>query len=258
MDQFDFFCSVALADNIADYQDAVVPFCSKAFSVTNILAIRFHRHGFPEVLFCWIPDEDLRTVFNEGYEKLGFMLDPYFQRAFVVTDWEASRLKEIAPDRFEASEYFTRYFGATKMVDEVGFVARIDENTAVHLSMGRNLGQRRFRASEVAQFKLYAKVLAPKLRQIQPNTPITSQADAVPLDQRFYAMSQSRGTDISMRQAEVAALIVQGHSSRAIGLKLCISIHTVKVHRRSLYKKLEISSQNELFSLLVNSVSIEG
>nr|WP_254868549.1 helix-turn-helix transcriptional regulator [Phaeobacter sp. HF9A] len=60
-----------------------------------------------------------------------------------------------------------------------------------------------------------------------------------------------------MREAEVAALIVQGHSSRAIGLKLGISVQTVKVHRRTLYKKLSISSQNELFGLLVSYVGTD-
>jgi len=51
----------------------------------------------------------------------------------------------------------------------------------------------------------------------------------------------------------VATLIVQGHSSRAIGYKLGISSNTVKVHRRNLYKKLNISSQSELFGLLTQN-----
>lgn len=258
MDEYDFFAGVALATDISDYEGAIVPFCSQAFSVRNILAIRFHRNGFPEVLFCWIPNEDLRSVFFERYEKLGFMLDPFFQRAFMVSDWEASRLKDIAPDRFEASEYYTRYFGATKMVDELGFVARLDVDTSVHLSIGRNLGQKRFRSNEVATFNSYAKILAPKLRQLQLQRPAAKPTKAVPLDHRFHAMSKSQGTKITMRQAKVAALIVQGHSSRAIGLKLNISSQTVKVHRRSLYKKLEISSQNELFGLLVSFVGADG
>ena len=43
-------------------------------------------------------------------------------------------------------------------------------------------------------------------------------------------------------------------SSRATGLCLGISDQTVKVHRRNIYKKLQISSQNELFSLLVENM----
>ncbi|MCE8511182.1 helix-turn-helix transcriptional regulator [Ruegeria pomeroyi] len=66
-------------------------------------------------------------------------------------------------------------------------------------------------------------------------------------------VSRSGEEQISVREAEVAALIVQGHSSRAVGYKLGISSNTVKVHRRNLYKKLNISSQSELFGLLTQN-----
>lgn len=46
-------------------------------------------------------------------------------------------------------------------------------------------------------------------------------------------------------------LILRGHSSVSIGLKLGISAQTVKVFRRQLYRKCAISSQAELFNLLL-------
>lgn len=254
MDEYDFLGEIALADDIDSFDRAITAFGSQTFRAKSILAIHFHRSRLPKILFRWIPDETLRQLFDERYDKLGYMVDPFFHRAFTVKDWEACLLRDIAPDRFESSEYFTNYFGATNMVDELGFVARIDETSAVHLSMGRNHGQRRFRATELAKFQQLAKVLAPKLRQVLVNQPAVEVMESQPLDSRFHAMAHARRTDISMREAEVAALIVQGHSSRAIGLKLGISIQTVKVHRRSLYKKLSISSQNELFGLLVSYV----
>lgn len=257
MDEYDFLGKIAVADSVDSFDRAITPFFGPTFHAKSILAIHFHRTRLPKVLFRWIPDETLCRLFDERYEKLGFMVDPFFHRAFLVQDWEACLLRDIAPDRFESSEYFTNYFGDTNMVDELGFVARIDSDTTVHLSMGRNQGQRRFRTNDVAKFRQFAKVLAPKLRQILINQPTEDVVEAQPLDRRFHAMAQARGTDISMREAEVAALIVQGHSSRAIGLKLGISSQTVKVHRRTLYKKLGISSQNELFGLLVSYVGTD-
>ncbi|NIZ13076.1 helix-turn-helix transcriptional regulator [Phaeobacter sp. HF9A] len=257
MDEYSFLGNVAVADSVDSYDRAVTPFLAPTFHSESVLAIHFHRTRRPRVLFRWVPDETLRRMFDERYEKLGFMVDPFFRRAFLIQHWEADLLRNIAPDRFESSEYFTSYFGDTKMVDELGFVSRIDTDTAVHLSIGRNEGRRRFRSGEVTKFRQLSQVLAPKLTQILRNQPELDVVEAQPLDRRFHAMAHARRTDISMREAEVAALIVQGHSSRAIGLKLGISVQTVKVHRRTLYKKLSISSQNELFGLLVSYVGTD-
>lgn len=251
MDEYDFWASVALATNVQEAEAAIVPYLSQLFSVQSIILIRFSQNGDPEILFRWIPDKDLRNFFDDSYPKLGFMLDPYFQMAFAVDDWQAFGLREIAPDRFETSEYFANYFGRTNMVDEMGFVVRLGATSSAHLSLGRNSGHRRLRSNELPRFKQLAKVLAPKLRQILKQQPPHAEiSDGVPLHQRYYVLAKERGTGISLREAEVAALIVQGHSSRAIGLRLGIATQTVKVHRRTLYKKLHISSQSEMFGLL--------
>ena len=49
-------------------------------------------------------------------------------------------------------------------------------------------------------------------------------------------------------------LVLQGHSSESIGLKLDISTGTVKVHRRNVYRKLGISSQIQLLSIYLKNL----
>lgn len=46
-------------------------------------------------------------------------------------------------------------------------------------------------------------------------------------------------------------MILQGHSTGAIGLVLGLSPQTVKVFRRQLYQRCGVSSQAELFALLL-------
>ena len=67
------------------------------------------------------------------------------------------------------------------------------------------------------------------------------------LRQRLLA---ERNLSLSPRQAQVALLILQGHSSISIGLTLGISPQTVKVLRKQLYRKCQISSQGELYYLI--------
>jgi DNA-binding CsgD family transcriptional regulator len=65
------------------------------------------------------------------------------------------------------------------------------------------------------------------------------------------ALLRSQGIRLSPRQAEVALLILRGHSSVSIGLRLAVSPQTVKVFRRQLYARCAITTQAELFALLL-------
>ncbi|WP_242674554.1 LuxR C-terminal-related transcriptional regulator [Marinobacter halodurans] len=73
-----------------------------------------------------------------------------------------------------------------------------------------------------------------------------------PLGDRLReALRRQHDIRLSPRQAEVALFILRGHSSLSIGLHLDVSPQTVKVFRRQLYAKCGISSQAELFALLM-------
>ena len=52
---------------------------------------------------------------------------------------------------------------------------------------------------------------------------------------------------LSPREKEVARELVKGKTYRMIGEELCISLDTVKSHIRNLYRKMGITSRNELF-----------
>lgn len=63
-------------------------------------------------------------------------------------------------------------------------------------------------------------------------------------------VTDQTGKALTRREAQLAALILQGHSNLSAALDLGISRETVKVHRRNIYRKLDISSQAELFAAL--------
>jgi len=61
-----------------------------------------------------------------------------------------------------------------------------------------------------------------------------------------------RTNNLSDREAEVCALIMLGHSSESISLKLDLSINTILTYRKRAYSKLNINSQNELFRICLD------
>jgi DNA-binding CsgD family transcriptional regulator len=54
---------------------------------------------------------------------------------------------------------------------------------------------------------------------------------------------------LSAREREICALLLAGCSSHAIALRLDISRHTVKDHRKAIFRKLRVGSLAELFAL---------
>ena len=75
-------------------------------------------------------------------------------------------------------------------------------------------------------------------------------ADAPP-ERLRRVLAENHAIRLSQRQAQVALLILQGHSSVSIGLRLGVSAQTVKVFRRQIHARCGISSQAELFALLL-------
>lgn len=65
------------------------------------------------------------------------------------------------------------------------------------------------------------------------------------------AMAQFGTSRLSEREAEVARLILQGHSSKVIARMLGNSPETVKVFRKRIHTKLGLATSAELFSLFL-------
>lgn len=68
------------------------------------------------------------------------------------------------------------------------------------------------------------------------------------------AMTHFGTSRLSEREAEVARLILQGHSSKVIARMLGNSPETVKVFRKRIHTKLGLATSAELFSLFLTAL----
>lgn len=75
------------------------------------------------------------------------------------------------------------------------------------------------------------------------------QISSIGVDFKEKLQHRSRN-QLTDREVQTAILLLAGHSSKAIAAQLAISPETVKVHRRNLYEKLNVSSQAEVFFFL--------
>ena len=228
-------------------------FLISLFEPQSVIVLVFANKRRPRLVSQWIPDDTLRAVFERAYFDYGYFLDPFYELAMSDFEDGAFRLREIAPDRFFRSEYCRRYFRQTRMVDELGCLVRIDDSRVAHLSIGRNKGAAKFKKKDQALLATLSPVLMPLIIEHCNHAAgrggvVQSRRPRRALKEQLLYTKLAGGKRITRREAEVAALIVRGHSTSAIGLILDISPQTVKVHRRNIYRKLNISSQTELFA----------
>ncbi|MDF3933147.1 LuxR C-terminal-related transcriptional regulator [Pseudomonas citronellolis] len=180
-----------------------------------------------------------------------YQLDPFYQACREGLPSGLYRLEEIAPDQFRQSEYYLNYFHDNVLEDEVQFILQLPGQGALSLGMRKPF--------DAEQCGLLATLCPWVLALMQQHWERRSQRllPAAPegvATQVRDALSQFGAGVLSERELEIARLILRGYSSKAMAERLAISPETIKVHRRHLYTKLDISSQPELFSLFLQAL----
>ena len=194
-------------------------------------------------------------IFVTLYQAGPYLLDPFYHttragRAGVF------RMRELAPDRFFSSEYYRTYYSQTRLAEEVGFFVPTGDGVTVVVSLMRREKTGVFPASEFAL-----------LGDVEPFVSAFVCDAWGDLAGRFSEGGRGRRSEpvsaadkvwrrlnLTDREASIIELVLQGHSSESIGLKLDISTGTVKVHRRNVYRKLGISSQIQLLSIYLKNL----
>ncbi len=219
----------------------------------NITVLAYFQDRSPAL---FLAESKLRSVHEnmEGIYLAGaYLLDPFHDLHIKRAPANAYRLIDIAPDRFHQNRYFLEYYRNTTLIDEIAFVAYPSPGVSLHICLGRDgVSKQKFTSKEVATAKRIAPIVTALCESHWHN--LTSEgkyAEAEVTTDLIEALKRAHGICLSPRQAETAMLILQGHSSPSIGLRLGISFQTVKVFRKQLYKKCGISSQAELFSLML-------
>ncbi|MEN5303155.1 helix-turn-helix transcriptional regulator [Pseudomonas sp. TWI628] len=218
----------------------------------NALAAHYPVSGTPVVLEEHDATPQAGPVAMSLYLSGLYQLDPFYLACQEGVGSGLYRLDELAPDHFHQSEYYLSWFQAHVLTDEVQFILQLPGQGALSLSLGR--GQ----AFDAEQCGLLAMICPWVLALMQQHwqaasTRLLAQDEPVAVQVRD-ALSQFGAGVLSERELEIARLILRGFSSKAMAERLAISPETIKVHRRHLYTKLDISSQPELFSLFLQSL----
>ncbi|MCV3205141.1 helix-turn-helix transcriptional regulator [Mesorhizobium sp. YC-39] len=238
-----------------DFYPAVTEYLHRCLNYDNVIVIVFSGAAVPAVLYKKIYGPDVFRYLAEQYLPAAYLLDPIYHFHLRRGEPGLYRLLDVAPDQFRRSRYFKWYYGRIGITDEISVVLPIGESATITISMGKDGSSGQVFSQKVEEcLRSHEPVIMSLLRAhwVASEAPPAIEARSMSItDGLIAAMRRHHGVLLSKRQAEVALLILQGHSSPSIGLHLGVSPQTVKVFRKQLYNKCSLSSQAELFALMM-------
>ncbi|NHI01328.1 helix-turn-helix transcriptional regulator [Oceanimonas sp. MB9] len=164
-------------------------------------------------------------------------------------------LRTLARDQGMAPDYSAAFYQDTGWQEELGLVFRLPGNQWLMIFFGR-LQARPFTPAEQGALRNHlALVRALCHRHWPAGAGPLAQSPPAParVDTLVKAALASFGRGrLTRREAQVAALLVQGMDNEAVAASLGIGAGTVRNHRKHLYAKLGADSQGALFALFLN------
>jgi len=251
-------CIEALGD--VSFAQVLVKAFKTLTEFDNAVIFAYYQSERPICLFHTFSPEK-RVVFVDDYLKGPYLLDPFFKACDRQVDTGLYRLRDIAPDRFYQSEYYHSYYVQTGLSEEIGYTIYLSHGVAVVTSLMRSGGSSRFSSRQFRLLESVAPIIGSLARRHWQDVPekfdlVTpageSNEERSMIENTVSALFSQR---ITARETQVVAQVLEGHSSYSIAKNLGISVGTVRIHRRNIYAKLQISSQQELFSIFFKKIT---
>lgn len=221
----------------------------------NIIVIAFHLSGRPMKYYKASLGADVFALLDDTYMKGAYVFDPVYHFHQAGGASGVYGLDEVAPDNFRNTDYFQNYYGILQIIDEINIIERIDQETSIAVAIGRDgRSETPFSSEDRGKIDRHSGPIRGLIHQHYAQTvrrPVPVASSRNDVDKVMTALKQQFGIEITPRQAEIGLKILEGHSNLSISHILSISPETVKVHRRLLYQRCNISSQAELFNLIL-------
>lgn len=152
-------------------------------------------------------------------------------------------VKEIAE-----TEYSQKLFVEPGIAGKICVILRRPTD-AICLSLYRDRAEGSFGGEDMRRIDTIKSPLAAAFERHQDLRP---QSQLPPWKRIAALLQDGEWAALSAREAAVCARIVTGYSNEAIALDLGLSFHSVRTYRRRAYAKLRVTSQNELFALILH------
>jgi len=219
----------------------------------------YHRDLPPRVLYHEIPDHALFAQIDQ-YLDGPYREDPFYQTSMNNPRSRIYRLSRVTLGKLKDSIYYREYYGDTGTTDEAIYLAKLQAGNVINLSMMRLPEHGPFSDSEYDTLYLLAEPVSELIVRHSEHQEFAANNLIQPgIDHQIDLAFRTFGASmLSPREKAVLELMLRGYGTDISAERLDIAVETVRRHRKSIYRKLDVSSQTDLFSLFLNSMSCLG
>lgn len=238
---------------LKSFPNALADFLSGLCNFDSIILVAY-KESFKPVMIHPL-DQAEHSFTLRVYLENGYILDPLYNDIQTGNPSPVSRLTDIAPDSFESTEYFEKFYKDFKFKDEINLIVPLNDGIFIAITIGRTETLGSITRSELNRLNELHPIIKSLVRQFW----LSQSQDYVQYEKSDGAMKQAISTFgdgiLTKREQQIVGLILQGHSSKAISNQLNISLGTVKVHRKNIHTRLNTSSQSEIFTLFLTHLN---
>jgi DNA-binding CsgD family transcriptional regulator len=247
--------AMALLEGIGrlDFQERIMNALKQQVDFDASLVLLYRRESAPKILFNdWRTDRGLSNIqqYLQGY----YRLDPFYRLTLEDGIDGVHRLNQLDTS-FGDSDYYREFYQYSGLQDEINVLVSLDADTKFAISLARRDTRPAFTGAELKFLQtatpLLVKAIVRHYRDLRPD----GQGDEPILQSALAQAVRNFGRSVlTNRECQVVQMVLRGHSVKEAAAKLGIAPATVKLHRRNLYAKLDVTSQASLFSLFLDAV----
>jgi DNA-binding CsgD family transcriptional regulator len=234
--------SAVLAIGRPDFPNVLIDTLRRQAGVGHCMVFALSRAGAAS---CLLDVGNIPTGSDLGAAYAGQFheSDPNRDALFEGEDSTPIMLPSFAP-RMYGARYRKISFNDSDIVDKCATAIWVD-NTCFYVNFYRISSQGRFGEAERARLQAIAPAIGASVAR-------HFQQTGKP-DRNLAALFATRAplSTLTPREQDVCRRILEGLSSEAISQQLGISLHSTLTYRKRAYERLGISSQNELFAIVL-------
>ncbi|MDA8752716.1 helix-turn-helix transcriptional regulator, partial [Halieaceae bacterium] len=202
----------------------------------------YHRDLPPQVLYHEIPAEALPSQVDQ-YLDGPYREDPFYQASMNQPKSKIYRLSRVTAGKLQDSQYYRDYYADTGTVDEAIYLSRLRGGNVINLSMMRLPRNGPFSDEEYEALYLLAEPVSELIKSHSEHDDFAVTHLIQPgIDHQIDLAFRTFGASmLSPREKDVLELMLRGYGTDASADRLNIALETVRRHRKSIYRKLDVS-----------------
>ncbi|MBT8144549.1 MAG: hypothetical protein KJO55_07600 [Gammaproteobacteria bacterium] len=260
LDELGFWCE-GVAQVVESIDDAEMPqnlrdALSSLVKADRIGVFVLRRHASPLAILHDVPPGAVASSYLDSL----YLLDPVYNHFLRGTLPTCALLHDICPDDFFESDYYLKYWSSVEMVSELSINAHYDGDTVLHVPLSRTQGSKPFSSDDMDTLKAVSPVVVATMRHFWKARKASFESGAMEADSFHkhlrYVMDNFGCSLLTAREMDIMQLTMRGYSDKLSARQLDITPGTVRNHKKNIFNKLHVSSQGQVFGLLLDALQM--